>query len=348
MPELPNELILHVVRCLIPSSPPVAFKPQHPVTKTLLNLTLVSHATSSTAKRLLLKHCLYLDSEERLAKLISLRQLSSVDLTAAAPEGLFLAPFPEQNLDCPSIVQNVSLLLSDVSGTLTRLVINLPLRSLYPEEDKNLVRPVLRDAFSRLTALEEFCSMQDELYLDTRPERPGPQPEVWQAWPRLRCLALYNACLDSTKFVAGIKCCSNLTHLVLTRPDGIFNHVADDRVGFRALPRLERVIVVNTRRGFSRDRNFHEDERAAADDTLLGRLRSAWVRNNNNNVGRARAEMSESDYFCVAVEVPIPPDLVGRDDSDIPVCQEWVGSRALGGTLWDEPGTPFLDWPASS
>ncbi|OJD10941.1 hypothetical protein ACJ73_09654 [Blastomyces percursus] len=345
MPELPNELILHVIRCLIPRSPPVAFKPQHPVTKTLLNLTLVSRVTSSTAKRLLLKHCLFLDSEERLANLISLRQQSPVGITAAAPKGLFLAPFPMQNLDCPSIVHNVSLLLSDISGTLTRLVIHLPLRFLYPEEDNNLLRPMLREAFSRLTALEEFCSMQDELYLDTALERPGPQPEVWQGWPRLRCLALYNCCVDSTRFIAGIKCCSNLTHLVLTRPDGIFNDIADDQDGLGALPRLERVVVVNTERGFSRDRSFHDDERAAAEDTLLGRLRRAWL--SNNHVGRARAEVSESDYFCVAVEVPIPPDLVGRDDSDILVCQEWVGSRALDGTLWDESGTPFLDWQAS-
>ncbi|EGE85676.1 hypothetical protein BDDG_08621 [Blastomyces dermatitidis ATCC 18188] len=345
MQALPNELILHVIRCLIPSSPPVVFKPQHPVTKSLLNLTLVSHITSGAAKHLLLRHCLYLDSEERLAKLMSLRQQSSVDLNAAGPEGLFLAPFPAQNLNCPSIVHNVSLLLSDISGTLARLVINLPLRFLYPEEDKNLLRPILREAFSHLTALEEFCSMQDELYLDTALERRGPQPEVWQAWPRLRYLALYNPCVDSARFVAGIKCCSNLTHLVLTRPDGIFNDVADDQDGLGPLPRLEQVIIVNTERGFSRDRRFHDDEGTAPDDTLLRGLKSGWL--SNNQVGRASAEMSESDYFCVAAEVPIPPDLVGEDDSDILACQGWVGSRALSGTLWDESGAPFLDWPES-
>ncbi|PGG96667.1 hypothetical protein GX51_07707 [Blastomyces parvus] len=347
MPELPNELILHIIRCLIPSSPPVAFKPQHPVTKTLLNLTLVSHVTSDTAKRLLLKHCLYLDSAERLAKVISLRHQSSVDLTVAAPEGLFLAPFPTENLDCPSIVHNVSLLLSDITGTLTRLVINLPLRFLYPEEDKNHVRPVLREAFSRLTALEEFCSMQDELYLATAIETPGPEPEVWQAWPRLRRLALYNVCADSPGFVAGIKCCSNLTHLVLTRPDGIFSHLADDLDGFAALARLERVIVVNTERGFTRNRDFHEDEGVVAEDTLLGRLRSAWLRNSDINIGPAREEMSESDYFCIAIKVPLPPDLVDDGEIDILLTQEWVGSHALDGSLWDLSGTPFLDSPAS-
>ncbi|OJD11882.1 hypothetical protein AJ78_07437 [Emergomyces pasteurianus Ep9510] len=342
MPELPNELILHVIKCLIPSSPPVAYKPQHPVTKTLLNLTLVSHVTSSTAQRLLLKHCLYLDSEERLAKVISLRQPSSIDLTAAAPEGLFLAPFPKQNLDCPSIVHNVSLLLSSISGTLTRLVINLPLRHLYPEDDKNHVRPVLREAFSRLTAIEEFCSMPDELYLATTLERPGRQPEVWQTWPRLRHLALYDVCADCPKFVAGIKCCANLTHLVITRPDGIFGYVADDLDGFGALARLERAIVVNTERGFTHNR-IQEGDRDVADDTLLGRLRSAWLRNNNVD----RAERSESDYFCIAIKVPIPLDLVDDDNIDIPLCQEWVGRRALDGTLWDRPGAPFLSLPAS-
>ncbi|KAG5288323.1 hypothetical protein I7I48_10531 [Histoplasma ohiense] len=342
VPALPNELILHIIRCLIPSPPPVAFAAPHPVTKTLLNLTLVSRLTSGTAKGLLLKHCLYIESSDRLAKLIHLRERSLVDLTTAAPKGLFLSPFPQENLDFPSIAQNVSLLLSDIKRTLTRLVINLPLRYLRPEYDEHLVRPVLREAFSGLTALEEFCSMQDELYLDT--DEHHLQPSVWPTWPQLRRLALYNACVDDATFVAGIKRCFNLTHLVLPRADGIFYQVPNDPVGFGALAKLKRVVVINTKRGFSHDLSFDEDGHAAAKDTLLGRLRSAWL---SHNVGQASVQMSEPDHFCVAVEVPIPPNLEQEGDSDISLCQEWVGNRAVDGTLWDVTGNPFLDWPRS-
>ncbi|KKZ64765.1 hypothetical protein EMCG_09343 [[Emmonsia] crescens] len=337
MPALPNEIILHIIKCLIPSSPPVAFAPWHLVTRTLISLTLVSSLTSRTAKHLLLKHCLYLDSEERLAKLISLRQQSLIDLTAASPEGLFLAPFPENSLDCLSIAQNVSLLLSDISGKLTRLVINMPLRCLWPEDDTYHVRSVLHEAFSSLTALEEFCSMQDELFLDTREHG---QFRVWTTWPRLRCLALYNPCLNSVVFFESIRECSNLTHLVLTRADGLYYDAPADPAGYGSLAQLKRAIVVNTERALLRGMRM-EDNLAPAEDTLLGKLKSAWL---SKNVGRACAEKPESDNFCMAVEVPIPPDLVEDDQCDIQLCQKWVGARAIDGTLWDMSGTPFLSW----
>ncbi|OAX82863.1 hypothetical protein ACJ72_02776 [Emergomyces africanus] len=334
-PALPSEVILSVIECLIPSSPPVVFAPSHPVTRTLVNLTLVSRLTSRTAKRLLLKHCMYINAEERLTKLIALRQQSSTDLTAASPQGLFLAPFPAEDLDHLSIAKNVNLLLSDIGGKLTSLIINMPLRYLRPEEDLNHVRPVLREAFSSLEALEEFCSMQDELYLDI----PGQQPQVWLAWPRLQRLALYNPCLDFPGFVADIKRCSNLTHLVFSRADSLFYDVPEDSAGFGGLRLLKRVIIVNTERGFLQNMRFHQEERDSK-GTFLRRLRSAWF---GNHAGQVRAEeMAEFDYFCVAVTVPIPPHLVDDDQIDIQLCQEWVGTHAMDGTLWDMPGTPFL------
>lgn len=340
MPPLPNEIILHIIKCLIPSSLPVAFAPSHPVTRTLMNLTLVSILTSDAAKRLLLKHCLYLDSEERLASLISLRKQSLIDLIAASPDGLFLAPFPDQNLDYLEIAQNVGLLLSDVSGKLTRLVINMPLRYLHPEDDTNQVRPVLRAAFSGLTALEEFCSIQDELFLDTEErEHDDRQPEVWPTWPRLRRLALYNPCLDSS--VQEFKKCSNLTHLVVTRADGLFAHVPDDPAGFGGLTQLRRAIVVNTERDFIHNMNFNRDDRAPAAETLLGRLRGAWII--SASAEREFESESESDDFCTAVKVPIPPELGEDDQADIPLCQDWVGARAIDGTLWDMSGIPFIE-----
>ena len=339
MATLPPEIILHVVECLIPSSPPVAFSPSHPVTRTLINLTLVSSLTSAIARRLLLKHCLYIDSEERLTKLISLQRKSLIDLTATSPNGLFLAPFPPANLNCPDIARGVSQLLSAISGTLTRLVINLPLRYLYPEDDVHQLRSVLREAFSRLTNLEEFCSMQDELFLNT--VSTHIQPEIWPMWPRLRRLALYNACLNSPGFVDELKACSNLTHLVFPRPDGLFAIIPEDQAGFAGLAKLERVTIVNTERGLTRYFEFTEDERVPPGETLMGRLNSAWLA---NNTSRPSTDNAASDTFCTLVKVPIPPDQDHDYDADIPLCQAWVGTRAIDGTLWDTRGTPFLNW----
>jgi hypothetical protein len=80
-----------------------------------------------------------------------------------------------------------------VGPCLTRLVIDIPLRRLRPEDDTKHVRALLRAAFQELVALEEFVSTQDELSLDVT-ERDGINSDeaVWPTWPNLKRLALYN------------------------------------------------------------------------------------------------------------------------------------------------------------
>ncbi|KAL4964192.1 uncharacterized protein BDV14DRAFT_201210 [Aspergillus stella-maris] len=68
--KLPPELLLAVVEALVPSNPHFAYPPAHPSTRTLLSFTLVSTLTHNVARNLLFAHCLYLDSEERMKKLI--------------------------------------------------------------------------------------------------------------------------------------------------------------------------------------------------------------------------------------------------------------------------------------
>lgn len=86
------------------------------------------------------------------------------------------------------------------------------------------LRAILRAAFSRLPALEDFCSVQDELYLKALPQEPEAgelieDPAVWLTWPRLRRLALYNPCVEGYFVESLLQCSPHLAQVVLTRPD---------------------------------------------------------------------------------------------------------------------------------
>ncbi|RAK78811.1 uncharacterized protein BO72DRAFT_526376 [Aspergillus fijiensis CBS 313.89] len=176
MPSLPGELILQIIECLIPSASRKIQPPSDIVTQTLVSLTLACKLTHHPARRLLFQHCLYIDSRKRLDKLLGRSRYfgESSDTTTSdqshlsppiQARSLYLAPFPPNQLDDLHTVHQVDRLLSQVGPTLRKLVINIPLRYLYPEDDVQGLRAILRAAFSRLPALEDFCSVQDELYL---------------------------------------------------------------------------------------------------------------------------------------------------------------------------------------
>jgi len=92
----------------------------------------------------------------------------------------------------------------------------MPLRSYYLDDS----RPILRSAFENLTELEEFCSIRDELYLDTL-LAPSEEALVWSLWPKLRTLALYNVDVWSQRFWKGLRQLENIETVVLTRGDGL-------------------------------------------------------------------------------------------------------------------------------
>lgn len=327
---LPAEVILNIITCLITPSPPVAFPPSDPVTRTLISLTLVSHFTSTIARKLLIKHCLYIDCKRRFNKIISLKRKSKTIPTTVSP-GLFLAPYPGSIAESPQIAKDISFLLPSLKNTLTRLVIDIPLRSLYPEDDENSLRSKLRAAFVELTALEEFCSAQDELYLSTDPDGQ-PEPEVWSCWPRLKRLALYNPDVAHTGFLEGLKKCPKLTHLILTRSDGLVNS-PDMYVEHPGLTRLERVTIVNSARA-----RFDKDDLVRTPGTFLGEIERAF-RANGSMATAASDEDTCSGPICTYFQIPASPD----EKDDIELCQEWVCRRAIDGSLWDIKGLPIFD-----
>jgi hypothetical protein len=230
-PFLPPELILYVVDFIVPPwvDTEVAYPPSHPITSTLLALTRTSRIIYSAARHLLYTHCLYIDSIRRLLSLLnSLSAYTTgsslyLDPFYGAQQGtsLYLSPFTD-NINNLPLAQAVHDLLSLLAPTLRRLVIDIPLRSLYPEDDTLKIRPILRSAFTQLVSLELFCSVRDECFLFcTGWPAYADEANAWSFWPKLKTLALYNCDLHSERFWQDLTVAKNLETLVLTRCDGV-------------------------------------------------------------------------------------------------------------------------------
>ncbi|KAL4813627.1 hypothetical protein BDW67DRAFT_192771 [Aspergillus spinulosporus] len=330
--KLPAELILFVVDCLLPSDSPVVFNVDHVITRTLLSLTLVCKLVSRAAKKLLLKYCLYINSAQRLNLLLKKGTLS-VNNSQSLSMRLFLSPFPANNLNIPPLVHQINDLSAIISANLTSLIIDMPLRHLYPEDDVHQLRPILRTAFSRMAQLREFVSVRDELYLSTytvdlQAQEQGREqkhePAVWSLWPNLQRLALYNVAVDSSQFIEGLRRCLNLTHLVLVRPDGLTEDVSPERIDPESLPSLQQLTIVNTGSGFSH--TFQVDEEAWQ-RSFVGRLEAS----RHLGVHGPEDKDSRSDSVASYLSLRTP---FGRDNDDIAICQEWLLEQASSGALW--------------
>jgi hypothetical protein len=330
---LPNELLSCIIQSVRPSGSPVAVPAKHVVTQTLLNLTRASSRTRSLAIPYLYTYCLYIDSPRRLELL--LRTLSShvddLQTKTCATGGaagskslgynllnhghgvlrsLYLAPFEEDTIDDPPVVKMIASLFKLLSPSLARLVINMALRSLYPEEDSHSVRPLLREAFQRLTALEEFTSVQDELFLDTRDiERDDfvREPPVWSLWPRLKHLALYNVDIDSEDVMGSLRKHPSLKVLVLTRADG---EREGTTLSLLTMAHLIRVLIVNTA-------SCHPE------DPFTTRSVKKLIEGEFHN---------DKIVEMVRIVVPIAEDL---ENEDITVCQTWTRENSINGNLWN-------------
>ncbi|UNI24285.1 hypothetical protein JDV02_010044 [Purpureocillium takamizusanense] len=227
-PALPVELVLHIVDSVAPSNPCTILPPTDEVTKTLLSLSRVCRATYPAASKKLRQHCVYIDSNNRARRFARYLGGPLFDHSGSMARvhhltqitQMFLSPFTDEprersrsiiyrdvgdetssdhswDLTAPSPLDlPTALAVRDIFRALApylrRLVIDMPLRSLYPDQDRYRVRPVLRSAFQALVNLEEFTSVQDELFLNAYSLGRG-EPLVWlHCWKKLRRLCIYN------------------------------------------------------------------------------------------------------------------------------------------------------------
>lgn len=344
VPKLPLELIFSIISSLL-GDPQTIYSPSHSCTETLLSFTLVCRATYSVATNYLREQCLFIDDDRRLRDLIHTVESTrhrvqgysgaGTDIPKSLPiqpgsslrpiASLYLSPFG-RTIDNQPVAIWIRELFCLVHPTLRRLIIDMPLRSLYPADDHLNVRKTLREAFSMLTELEEFTSVRDELYLDIlEPEwRTEKEMAVWTMWPKLRKLALYNVDADE-RFWKSVRNMRELDMVVLTRADGLestcmkteyFDTASGGDSGDGttvdgeepALPRPLKVVIVNIE---SNQPNY-----------LGGRWK--WDKVDPNNI------MTVMTY-------DVPTSFYG-DENPIYLCQQWVKMAALRGEIWGWEG----------
>lgn len=363
---LPLDVLLNIVESLVSDSPNVIFAPGSPTTTTLLALTQVCHAVSPLATRLLWRHCAYIDSPKKLLLLNQALSANHQNLVQ-----LFLSPFPDvsepfddlddgnglgNDADCaddglsysrPSPLNNLPLcqavyhLFKCIAPTLRRLIIDIPLRSLYPEDDHQSVRPFLRHGFSALVNLEEFVSVQDELYLSIA-ERRWHEPPVWATcWPKLRRLALYNPVIDTEDAIWDQM--ARLAHLemaIFARADGSGDPPEggdDSDLSWAGLQSIN--IKKEWLRALQVVCTGEPDYQRPTEISLVltncaefqprfPRFHASW-----------RAEDPSDLVKVMLADVPLPDGCVGIDlhhnVCPILLTQNFLKSHAMASTLWD-------------
>ncbi|KAH8724761.1 hypothetical protein GQ44DRAFT_708238 [Phaeosphaeriaceae sp. PMI808] len=300
--SFPLELVLHVITCSLPDSTSALLDAAHPTTRLLLTFTLVCHETRRLANRYLRQHCVFLNSEKRLVSFLGaipeqpmLRNITS----------LLLSPF-KVNIDDLPLCCLIRDLLSFTCDTLRKLVIDMPLRTCYPEDDHRAVRPVLRDAFERLVNLEEFVSVQDELFLDVYQYECA---FVWKTWPKLKKLALWNVAADPD-FWRQVALHPTLSALILINADDLMD-IDPKGEYFKYTNRPLRVLICQRRFGFRGTPDY---------------LSPHWQRQGQEQ------EMNIYKYRL--------PDLINIYNSRLH--QVYVKRAAENGTLWDWEGEEVI------
>lgn len=184
---LPIELVLYIIDSSVPHASDAILDASHPTTKLLLAFTLVCHETRCHAVRYLRQHCVNLDSDPRPGSCLG---ASSTQLALHHITSLSLTPF-EDSIENSFVCDLIRELLCHVCDTLKKLVVDIPLR--FHRQDRQGVRPVLREAFECLVNLKEFVSIQDNA--DIESVRGGESSQigrvcVWESWPKLKRLCL--------------------------------------------------------------------------------------------------------------------------------------------------------------
>lgn len=345
LPKLPLELIFSIITSLLGDSQ-IIQNPSHSSTKALLSWTLVCRATYTVATNHLREQCLFIDNDRRLRDLIHTVESTKHRVQGYSGAGtdipgsltiqpgsslrpissLYLSPFGNTLDNQPTAIW-IRELFCLVHPTLRRLVIDMPLRSLYPADDHLNVRKTLREGFSLLTELEEFTSVRDELYLDIlEPEwRTERETAVWIMWPKLRRLALYNVDADE-RFWKSVRNMGELDTVVLTRADG-----------------LESTCMKSEYFGTASGVGTSEDiGNAAGEESTPPRPLKVVIVNISSNqpnylAGRWKWDKVDPNNVMRVMTYDVPTSFYG-DENPIYLCQHWVKTAALRGEIWDWEG----------
>lgn len=367
IPYLPLELILEIVQALCWTSHDAIFPQSHEVTKTLIALTQVSQGVYPVASALLYQHCAHIDTKERLLSLCrSLSRISADSTTPTKPiTKLFLSPYPRQENpnypvalpapiypfalesplnDLPTSTAVHDLLLM-VAPTLRSLVIDMPLRSLYPPDDFEGVRPLLRAAFCALVGLERFVSVRDELFLSTTEARD--ELPVWaEYWPKIQYLALYNLDLGPSSTWLHLSQLPCLRSVMLVRADG-YGEEPDTELD-NQWNSLMGINIKDEWLKAQKKTKRHEVGTHSRDVTLIFADRPQYQPNFRKYRCSWQTLDPDNNIRILLADVPGPDHLSLGSIHQLEVCpiesaQQFLCARAVDGTLWDEDATWIRD-----
>lgn len=314
------EILELIVLNVLPLGTPVALPASDVATRTLCSCLRLCKATLPLSQSLLHQSSLYIESPWRLKALLRSYE-SSAETTRCSLQAtrklrvstsLYLSPFHSDIITDPETIGDIHRLFQLLSGTLQRLVIDMPLRSMDPEElSGQLVMPKVRRAFEQLEVLTEFVSVRDELY--TSMLLGGMESEVWARWQKLEHLALFNCNLEIPLWKKDLINLSPLKTLVLSMSDSI--EELDDLL--RNLGKQVTVKIIDTMDGHQL---ILRDAPA-----LYARYASAWGESVRTTGSRSKEDEAALEIVCL-------DNSDERYDADI--CQNWVKDTALHGTLF--------------
>lgn len=218
-----------------------------------------------------------------------------------------MAPFRDSLDDLPT-AQWVRELFCEVSGTLRRLVVQMPFASLDPMEDHLSVRQTLREGFEKLDKLEEFTCLEEYPLLSVS----TLETNVWRLWPELKRMVLFGAPVDSPWLWEDIAALPKLEHVVLARPI-----------------RLDAANI--------KDEYF---QKLPSDDVRRRRNMTVVLMDLAYELGTVRTEkwqeIDPEEHMTVeAFEVPLS---FYMDDSPLEVVSQWARRSALDGSIWKLDG----------
>ncbi|CAG9943073.1 unnamed protein product [Clonostachys rosea f. rosea IK726] len=248
-----------------------------------------------------------------------------------------MRPCPHPQINDLPVATAVHDILIAVAPTLRRLMVNIPLRSLYPEEDQLGVRAVLRQGFESLVNLEEFASVQDELFLTTIPGRFGLfQDEVWATcWPKLRRLYLYNPLIEEELWFDVVRS-PNLEVVMTGGPDGNEEPADIKRRWISAL--RDNDFTKDVYDETIRPLTYINVDMIGVQPSLLG-FRSAWnTLDPEERIRVLAVDTPPEAWLAAELGIPILGEPCPRGSVEM-----WARKHSLEGTLWDESAIGAYD-----
>jgi hypothetical protein len=323
--KLPVELFLNVLDQLVGThdgQQPVAYGSSNIITKTLRTLTLVSHSTYIIASRYLYSHCLYLDSCTSYARFRRTLGLSlgyhpqALDYGAAGRnENLFAEAGVLRNIS--SIFISPTELRRPIEGNYTPLVRLPQIIDLC-----NLIAPSLR-----------------RLALDLSPIY-APPSEVEQIRPHITENSVFAHMSLLEELIVSYDVVNyfrhpppNLKRLAITTQE-----LTDLEVAFcLKIPSLQMLVMLRPLNLAAKDIDtiIKAYDGNSLDVVLVD------VNSNHRTPNQTRS-WTEKDRVRIW-EADVPISFYG-DDDEIILCDNWMWTHGVNGTLWRQDKRRMVSW----